>query len=99
MSLLKDILHYLNLGGDFIMNEEAFREDISAKINQLISLIENQNNLLGYLISEKEQDTKERMWLLSNLGFQSKDIAKILQTSPNTVNVRLSEKRKELKSQ
>jgi len=84
---------------DFNMKEEEYQNEVLNRLEQIISQIEFQNNIIGYFISEKESDTKERMWLLNNLGFQPKDIAKILQTSQNTVNVRLSEKRKELKSQ
>lgn len=38
---------------------------------------------------------KRQIWLMSKSGFQPTEIAEILDTTPNTVNVRLSEMRKE----
>ena len=38
---------------------------------------------------------KRQIWLMSKSGFQPTEIAEILDTSSNSVNVRLSEMRKE----
>jgi DNA-directed RNA polymerase specialized sigma24 family protein len=42
---------------------------------------------------------KRQVWLMSKAGFQPTEIAELLDTTPNTVNVRLSEMRKFAKKQ
>ena len=50
------------------------------------------------LIATRDQKQKEQIRMLSNIGFQPKDIAQLLGTTRNTVNVTLAEIRREDKS-
>lgn len=69
------------------MSELAKHEmEISSKLDTLVRLM----TLL--LINGKTQ--REQLLLLSKTGFQPKDIADILQTTPNAVRVALSKLRK-----
>ena len=49
-------------------------------------------------IATKDQIQKEQIKTLSDIGFQPKEIAELLGTTGNTVNVALSEMRKSKKS-
>lgn len=67
------------------MNSEDLVE-INTKLDFIIRL------LALDLVADKKQDDQIR--LLSAAGFQPKDIARLIGTTPNTVRVRLSNLRK-----
>lgn len=67
------------------MTDGQFRELIE-KIDQVARLVALS------IIAGKKRD--EQLTLLSNAGFQPKEIAAIVGTTPNTVRVRLSTLRK-----
>ncbi len=51
------------------------------------------------LTATKEQTQKDRIALLSNIGFQPKEIADLLDTTPGTVSVTLTAIRKKAKAE
>ncbi len=65
-----------------VMEEEILRE--LKRISTLLAL-----NLT------KELTQREQVEILDNAGFQPKEIAEILRTTPNTVSVTLAKSRKE----
>lgn len=67
------------------MNDKQFTEILN-KLDLLIQL------LALNLVSEKKQ--QNQIMLLSKVGMQPKEIAKLLDTTPNTVRVTLSRIRK-----
>jgi len=67
------------------MNDKKFTEILN-KLDLLIQL------LALNLVSEKKQQSQ--IMLLSKVGMQPKEIAKLLDTTPNTVRVTLSRIRK-----
>lgn len=67
------------------MNNDQFTE-ISKKLDTLSRL------LALSLVAEKKQ--QDQIMLLGNVGLQPKEIADILDTTPNTVRVTLSTMRK-----
>ena len=67
------------------MNDKQFTEILN-KLDLLIQL------LALNLVSEKKQ--QNQIMLLSKVGMQPKEIAKLLDTTPNTVRVTLSRFRK-----
>ena len=66
------------------MTDDQFKEIIS-KLTQLVRLTASS------LTADKKQD--EKIQILSQAGFQPKDIADLLDTTPNTVRVSLSRMR------
>lgn len=69
------------------MNEDQFKE-INAKLEKIVLLLTH--NLL------KEIETqKDKILFLYSLNYKPLEISRLLRTSSNTVNVRLSEARKE----
>jgi len=73
------------------MNEEQYKEIIS-KMDMMI-------RLLASSVVKEMKTQKDKIHYLSSLGFGPTDIANILSTTSNTVNVALSrEKKKESKS-
>ena len=69
------------------MNEDQFKE-INAKLEKIVLLLTH--NLL------KEIETqKDKILFLYSLNYKPLKISRLLRTSSNTVNVRLSEARKE----
>jgi hypothetical protein len=69
-------------------DEDPQLADISGKLDMLIRI-----SSLGLIKDMKTQ--KEQIEALSDAGFQPKDIAGVLRTSRNTVNVTLNAIRKE----
>ncbi len=67
------------------MTSEQFKH-IVAKLDSLIRLAALN------LVADKKQE--EKIQLLNAAGFQPRDIAQIIGTTPNTVRVRLSNLRK-----
>lgn len=67
------------------MEEERFNE-IAKRLDKLIRIVA--------LSSTKGYTSTERISLLSQAGFGPKEIAEMIGTSQNVVNVRLSEMRK-----
>lgn len=67
-------------------------EDIKGVCDRLDILIKLS---VANIISNKEYD--DQIWILSNAGFQPKDIADFLGRTPNAIRVKLSELRKERK--
>ncbi len=70
-------------------------EDLQKDILQELKIIKK---LLAQNILSGETQTKQ-ISKLNSLGFQPKEIAEILGTTPNTVNVALSKLRKSKKNQ
>ncbi len=68
------------------MNERT----IDTLINKLDTIIK-----LMVLISTSEKTQSEQIWLLSAAGLQPKEIAEIVNTTPNAVRVTLSTMRKQ----
>lgn len=66
-------------------------EDIK---KELLEELKQIKRLLIMLVI-KEQSQKESIKMLSSFGFQPKEIADLIGTTPNTVNVTLSRIRKE----
>jgi DNA-binding CsgD family transcriptional regulator len=64
-------------------------KEISEKLDAIIRLLAMQS--LG------DKKGREAISLLANLGFQPKDIATMIGTTPNTVSVALSEMKKKRK--
>lgn len=60
-------------------------EEISQKLDSLVRL-----TALSFVADKKQQD---QFILLSSAGFQPKDIAELLDTTPNNVRVGLSQMR------
>lgn len=69
--------------------EEKYYEELFEKLDRIVMLLAMQN------IGNKKG--KEAISFLSNLGFQPKDIAVMLGTTPNAVSVALSEMKKKRK--
>lgn len=63
--------------------------DICARLDTMIKL------LVADIISTKGYE--DQVWVLSNAGFQPKEIAEFLGKTPNAVRVKLFELRKEKK--
>jgi len=63
---------------------------------QLTGKLDNITRLLATLVVEDKND-REAMFLLSRVGFQPKEIAEFLGTTPNTVRVTLSNLKKSVK--
>lgn len=61
-------------------------------------IIEKLNKIMRLLtldVLNEKQTQKEKILFLNSIDFKPSEISKILKTSSNTVNVRLSEARKE----
>ena len=67
-------------------------EDIKGVCDRLDILIKLS---VANIISNKEYG--DQVWILSNAGFQPKDIADFLGRTPNAIRTKLSELRKEKK--
>ncbi len=63
------------------------QDEVAAKLDQLIRIMAIQ------LVNDLES-SKEKILMLGRTGLAPKDIADILQTTPNHVNVTLSKARK-----
>jgi DNA-directed RNA polymerase specialized sigma24 family protein len=66
--------------------EEKHYKELSEKLDTIIKLLAMQ--------SLEDKKGREAISILANLGFQPKDIATMIGTTPNTVRVALSEMRK-----
>lgn len=78
------------------MTKKDVHSDIAKIFNELLPRIDLQNKLLALIATQNEQaDNKKRMWILRSIGFQPKEIAEMLGTTPNYVSKILSEIRKE----
>jgi len=64
--------------------------------DQLTGKLDNITRLLATLVVEDKND-REAIFLLSRVGFQPKEIAEFLGTTPNTVRVTLSNLKKSVK--
>lgn len=60
------------------------------KINLLLQRIQTLNNLLAYLVC-KDMTITDAAPLLDRLGMEPKEIANIMNSTVNTINVRISE--------
>jgi hypothetical protein len=69
--------------------EEKYFEEISEKLDTIIKLLAVQ------IVGNKKG--REAISLLAEFGFQPKDIAALIGTTPNTVRVALSEMKKRKK--
>jgi DNA-directed RNA polymerase specialized sigma24 family protein len=67
--------------------------------DRLVELMDRAVRLLTLLVTRglplKEQTQKEQIKLLSSVGFKPREIADLLETTPNTVSVALSTARKQ----
>lgn len=63
--------------------------EITAQLNRITKLL--------VIIATKDQKQREQIEILSRTGFQPKDIADLLGTTPNNVSVTLSDIRKKKK--
>lgn len=63
--------------------------EILAQLNRITKLL--------VIIATKDQKQREQIEILSRTGFQPKDIADLLGTTPNNVSVTLSDIRKKKK--
>lgn len=64
-------------------------EGVCGRLDILIKL------MVANIISDK--DYEDQIWILSNAGFQPKEIADFLNRTPNAIRVKLFELRKERK--
>jgi DNA-binding CsgD family transcriptional regulator len=69
--------------------EEKYYKELSEKLDTIIKLLAMQS--LG------DKTGREAISLLANIGFQPRDIATMIGTTPNTVSVALSEMKKKRK--
>ena len=67
-------------------------EDIKEVCDRLDTLIKL---MVADIISNKKYE--DQIWILSNAGFQPKEIADFLNRTPNAISVKLSELRKKRK--
>lgn len=67
-------------------------QDVKGICDRLDTLIKLS---IASIISEKSYE--DQIWILSNAGFQPKDIAEFLNRTPNAIRVKLFELRKEKK--
>lgn len=67
-------------------------EDIKGVCDRLDTLIKL---TVANIISDKGYE--DQIWILSNAGFQPKEIADFLNRTPNAISVKLSELRKKRK--
>jgi DNA-directed RNA polymerase specialized sigma24 family protein len=70
--------------GDFV-EEQQFNE-ITERLDKLIRIVA--------LLGTKDLTSTEKIYLLNQAGLAPKEIAEIVGTTQNVVNVRLSERRK-----
>lgn len=75
------------------MSKEApMNDEVSEKLNLMV-------RLLAYLVAAEHDNLKDRAVTLSSLGLSPREIARVCNTTPNTVSVRLVEaKRKGVKN-
>jgi len=71
--------------------------DTKTKNDEILEELRRITKILAK-IATKDQIQKEQIKTLSDIGFQPKEIAELLGTTGNTVNVALSEMRKSKKS-
>lgn len=67
-------------------------QDVKGVCDRLDTLIKL---MVANIISDKEYE--DQIWILSNGGFQPKEIADFLNRTPNAIRVKLFELRKERK--
>ena len=61
----------------------------------LLQLLKRISRLLGLVVTKDAATQKERVALLSDAGFEPKEIADLIGTTPNTVSVTLHSLRKQ----
>jgi CRP-like cAMP-binding protein len=70
-------------------------EQLPSEISRLEKLLQKNVKCLAYLVLQtkelKGKPNRDLIPILARLGFERKDIAELLQTTPETVSVRLSQ--------
>ena len=64
--------------------ETPHKDDAADKLDLMV-------RLLAYLVAAEHDNLKDRAVTLSSLGLSPKEIARVCNTTPNTVSVRLVE--------
>lgn len=64
--------------------ETLLKDDTAEKLDLMV-------RLLAYLVAAEHDNLKDRAVTLSSLGLSPKEIARVCNTTPNTVSVRLVE--------
>jgi len=76
------------------MSENPSNKEILSKLNLINQNLELLNSLITIQIIGDINTTTDRVWKLHQFGFSNKDIAKLLNITPNIVSARISEKKK-----
>lgn len=65
-----------------------------SKDEEILTELQRVTRLLALIATRGEDNQGKRIIILSDVGFQAKEIAELLHTTPNTVNVTLSQRRR-----
>jgi DNA-directed RNA polymerase specialized sigma24 family protein len=70
--------------------ESAVKDAIAEKLELVV-------RLLAYLVAAEHDNLQDRAVTLTSLGLSPKEIARVCNTTPNTVSVRLVEAKKKVR--
>jgi DNA-directed RNA polymerase specialized sigma24 family protein len=72
---------------DRMAKESVVKDEMAEKLDLVV-------RLLAYLVAAEHDNLKDRAVALTSLGLSPKEIARVCNTTPNTVSVRLVEAKK-----